>query len=161
MAREYSITANGMTISAAKTLIFINVGTTRGIEILRFWVGQSGTTTGEMVRVQAITQVSAFPTLTSYTPLALKLGDGASAITGGTTGAAGTCGVDSGAVGAGTKTVRFERSFYNLNGTEWLAGPHDSIVLAPSGTSGFGLYVPVSPTGTGGWNATLIYRELG
>lgn len=161
MAREYSITANGLTVSGAKTLIFLNVGTTRAIEIVRFWIGQSGTATGEMVRMQAVTQVSAFPTLTSYTPLPLKLGDGASAITGATNGAAGTCGINASAEGAGAKTVRFERSFYNLNGTEWLAGPHDSIVLAPSGTSGFGLYIPAAPTGTGGWNATLIYRELG
>lgn len=161
MAREYSINAVGMTVSAAKTLIFLNVGTTRAIEVLRFWVGQSGTATGEMVRVQLVTQVSAFPTLTTYTPLPMKLGDAASAITGGTAGAAGTCGINASAEGAGAKTVRFERSFYNLNGTEWLAGPHDSFVLAPSGTSGVGIYIPVAPTGTTGWNATLVYRELG
>lgn len=161
MAREYSINAAGLTVSAAKTLIFINVGTTRAIEILRFWVGFKGTATGEMVKMQAVTQVSAFPTLTSYTPLPLKLGDAASAITGGTAGAAGTCGINASAEGAGAKTVRFQRSFYNLNGTEWLAGPHDSIVLAPSGSAGFGLYIPVAPTTTSEWDATLIFRELG
>lgn len=161
MAREYSIVMTSSTVAAAKTLIFLNAGTTRAIEILRFWVGQSSTATSQQERVQVVTQVSAFPTLTSYTPRALKLGDGASAITGGTAGAAGTCGIAASAEGAGAKTVMWERPFNNLNGFEWVAAPYDSIILPPSGTSGLGIYMPDTPATTTEWAAGLIFRELG
>lgn len=161
MAREYSIVMTQTTVSAARTLIFINNGTATAIEILRMWVSQDGTATSQQERVQVVTQVTAFPTLTTYTPRAIKgSGEPASKIAGGTAGAAGTCGINASAEGAGAKTVMWEFGFNNLNGWEWLGGPYDTLMLPPGGSSGIGIYLPDTPATTAGWNAGLIYREL-
>jgi hypothetical protein len=76
--------------------VFINpkASPDMNLEIIRLWASQSANATSAQQRVQAVTQVTAFPTLTSATPRALKRADAISGIVGGTTGAAGTCGVN-------------------------------------------------------------------
>lgn len=162
MAREYVISADNVTMANQPvTLIFLNPGTTMSLEVLRARVTQSGTNTAAQVRVQLVRQVTAFPTLTAATPRPLKDRDPASAIVGGTAGAAGTCGVNASAEGAGSKTVLRAFAFNNLNGWEWIATPSDTIILAASSANGFGVFIPAQPTGLTGWHAELVYRELG
>jgi hypothetical protein len=114
-----------------------------------------------MVRAQVVTQVTAFPTLTSATPAKLKRNDPVSAITGGTAGAAGTCGINASAEGAGAKTVVFEEAFNNINGWLWEPPPWGTIIMPASSSSGLGLYFPAAPGTLTGWTFSMYFRELG
>lgn len=157
----YVVSAGGITVvNAVVTLVFINPSSTVGIEILRCWVGQSANNTSAQQRVQLVTQVTAFPTLTSTTPAKLVLSDGASAITGNTTGAAGTCGTNASAEGAGAKTVILNDAFNVLNGWLWLPTPDERIVLNAGAASGFGLYFPVAALTLTNWSFGVVFREL-
>jgi hypothetical protein len=160
MAREYTISVENQTVGAS-TLIFLNPGTTMSIEILRMWISQAANATSAQQRVQVETQVTAFPTLTAATPKALKQRDPASAITGGTAGAAGTCGVNASAEGAGAKTVLWGDAFNVLNGWLWVPTPYETIIMPAGFASGLGLFFPAAPTTTTGWAFGMNYRELG
>ncbi len=160
MSREYVLSVGGITVAnQAVTLNFINPGTTQSIEILRCWVAQSANATSAQQRVQLNTQVTAFPTLTSTTPGKLKLSDPVSAIAGGTAGAAGTCGTNASAEGAGTKTVLMSDAFNVLNGWLWVPTPLETIVMNASAASGFGLHLPVAPTTLTNWSWGTVYVE--
>ena len=168
MAREYAISAGGITLAnQAVTLVFINpkAAPASSIEILRCWVSQSANATSAQQRVQLVTQLTAFPTLVSATPQKLKLGDPISEIVGGTAGAAGTCGINASAEGAGAKTIRWEDSFNVLNGWLWVPmqhGGHDErIILRAGEASGFGLHFPVAAATLTNWSFGLVYAELG
>jgi hypothetical protein len=163
MAREYAVSFENLTLAGAVTALFINPGTTMSLEILRAWLAQSGTSTSGQCRVQLVRQVSAFPTLisTNATPRALKDRDPASAITAGTAGAAGTCGFNASAEGAGAKTPIMSDAFNNLNGWLWVPTPNETIVLAAASANGFGLYFPGAPANLTGWSGGIIFRELG
>lgn len=161
MSREYILSGANLTLAnAAVTLGFINPGATASIEILRAWVSQSGTTTQAMVRVQMNTQVSVFPTLVTATPARLKLSDPVSLIVGGTAGAAGTCGINASAEGAGAKTVIIPDTFNNLAGWLWVPTPAETIVLNAGAASGFGLHLPAAPASLTGWNFGIVFREI-
>jgi hypothetical protein len=165
--REYVISAGGITLAnQAVTLVFVNpaAGPSSVIEVYEAWVNQSGSTTSAQQRVQLVTQVTAFPTLTSQAPKTTKLGDPASVITGGTAGAAGTSGINASAEGAGTKTVRVEDAFNVLNGWHWgpyPTGSSSTIQLRPGELSGFGLHLPVAPTSLANWAFGINFREVG
>lgn len=162
--REYVVSSGGVTLAnQAVTLVFINpaAGPSSTLEFIRAWAGQSGSTTSAQQRVQLVTQVSAFPTLTSKTPEKMNLGDPVSVITGGTAGAAGTSGVNASAEGAGTKTVKFEDAFNVLNGWLWLPGPSETIRLRAGEASGFGLHFPVAPGSLTNWSFGVVFREIG
>lgn len=161
MAREYVISSAGITVAGATTLIFLNPGTTMSIEVLRMWVAQSANATSAQQRIQVETQVTAFPTLTSFTPKALKQRDPASAITGGTAGAAGTCGINASAEGAGGKTAMFEDAFNVLNGWLWVPTPRETIIMPAGFASGLGLFFPVAPATLTNWAFGMVYAELG
>ena len=161
MAREYVLSVGGITVAnQAVTLNFINPGTTQSIEILRCWIGQTANATSAQQRVQMVTQVTAFPTLTSTTPGRLKLIDPVSVIAGGTAGAAGTCGTNASAEGAGSKTVLFNDAFNVLNGWLWVPTPPETVVMNASAASGFGLHLPVAPATLTNWSWGTVYREL-
>ena len=164
MSREYVLSAGGITVAnQAVTLAFLNpaAGPGPSIEILRVWISQSANATSAQQRVQLVTQVTAFPTLTSQAPKTLKLGDPASSITGGTAGAAGTSGINASAEGAGTKTARIEDSFNVLNGYLWLPGPSETIILQAGSASGFGVFLPVAPATLTNWAFGVTFREIG
>src|SRR3954463_16002872 len=112
--------ANATLANQAVTLVWVNPGTTATIEVLRAWASQAANATSAQQRVQLNTQVTSFPTLVSATPAKTSLIDQASAITGATTGAAGTAGVNASAEGAGAKTVIFPDDFNVLNGWLWV-----------------------------------------
>ena len=161
MSREYVVSVGGITLAnQAVTLVFINPGTTQSIEILRCWVSQSANATSAQQRVQLVTQVTAFPTLTSTTPGRLKLIDPVSVIAGGTAGAAGTCGTNASAEGAGAKTVLLNDAFNVLNGWLWVPTPNETIVMNASAASGFGLHLPVAPTTLTNWSCGVVFKEL-
>lgn len=162
MARGvYTIRADNQTVISGPpvTLVFINPGTTATIEILRCWASQRANATSAQQGIQLSTQVTAFPTVVSATPVATSLIDQASKITGGTSGAAGTCGVNASAEGAGAKTILYSDNFNVLNGWLWVPTPADTIVLSAGSASGFGLcFSSVAGTLTG-WSFGLEYRE--
>lgn len=159
--REYSISAAGQTVLGATTLIFINpaAAPAPNLEFVRHWIGQSANATSAQQRVQLVTQVTAFPTLVSSTPVKLKPADAASTIVGGTAGAAGTSGINASAEGGGAKTAVFDDAFNVLNG--WLHVPTpDEVRGMPAGsTSGLGLYLPVAPATLTNWAFGQIFRE--
>src|SRR3954452_4548349 len=101
LSGTYSIVGSNITLTSAATLTlaFLNPSAAPNVsfDILRCWVGQRGTTTSAQMGVQLSTQVTAFPTLTSATPVAHNRGAGNSQITGGTAGAAGTAGINASA----------------------------------------------------------------
>src|SRR3990167_3259107 len=103
MAREYTISAGGITLANQPvTLVFLNPASPGvSIEILRCWIGQSANATSAQQRVQLVTRVTAFPTLTSATPAKTKITDPVSGIVGGTAGAAGGGGGGAPARGGG------------------------------------------------------------
>lgn len=159
--REYVVSVGGITLAnQAVTLVFINPGTTQSIEILRCWVSQSANATSAQQRVQLVTQVTAFPTLTSTTPGRLKLIDPVSVIAGGTAGAAGTCGTNASAEGAGTKTVLINDAFNVLNGWLWVPTPLETIIMNAGAASGFGLHLPVAAATLTNWSFGVVFREL-
>lgn len=161
-ARVYTVSGANITLAnQAVTLVFINPSSTIGIEILRAWASQTGTTTSAQQRVQLNTQVTAFPTLTSATPAKTVLSDGASGITGGTAGAAGTAGINASAEGAGAKSIILSDAFNNLNGYLWLPTPLETIILNAGAASGFGLHLPAAPGTLTGWNFGVTFREIG
>ncbi len=161
--REFSISAGGVTVVGATTLIFVNTAaaSTVNLEFLRFWVGQSANATSAQQRIELATKASVFPTLTSSTPVKLKAGDpNASAITGGTAGATSTCGVNASAEGAGAQTIVWDDAFNVLNGWLHVPTPAETRVMPAGLTSGLELYFPVTPGTTTNWAFGLVYREI-
>lgn len=161
MARgTYAVTlANATLANQAVSLVFLNPGTTVSFEVLRCWVSQAANATSAQQRVQLNTQVTAFPTLVSNTPVQTSIIDQVSKLTGNTTGAAGTCGVNASGEGGGAKTVIQADSFNVLNGWLWVPTPPETILMSAGGSSGFGLVFPAAPTTLTGWNFGVIYRE--
>lgn len=163
MSHEYVLSSAGLTLAnQAVTLAFINpaAAPSAAIEILRCWVAQSANATSAQQRVQLNTQVSAFPTLVSATPAKLKQGDAVSVIAGGTAGAAGTCGINASAEGAGTKTPLNQDAFNVLNGWLWVPTPAESIIMPAGFAAGFGLHLPTAPTTLTGWAFGIVFREV-
>ncbi len=164
MGREFTLSGGGLTLAnQAVTLGFINpvAAPNVGLKILSVRVGQSGSTTSAQQRVQLVTQVTAFPTLVSATPKAVNVGDAvASLYVGGTAGAAGTCGINASAEGAGAKTIRVEDAFNNLTGWLWVPSSEKEVIKLPAGAvSGFGLHFPVAPGSLTNWSFTITFSE--
>ena len=157
--REYIVAGASLTLAGAVTGVFVNVGTTTGIEFLRAWASQSSTNNTAQQRVQLNTQPSSFPTLTGVTPAKTKFLDPVSQIVSGTAGAAGTAGVNASAEGAGTKSVIYPDAFSVVNGWLWVPSPRETMSLNPGATSGMGLYFPAAPGSLGNWNVGLTYCE--
>lgn len=169
--REFAIssqsatTTTGLTVAGATTLIFVNPAAAPNvnIEFLRFTVGQAANATSAQQRVQGVTQVTAFPTLTNVTPAKLKKADpNASVITGATNGAAGTCGINASAEGAGAKTPTqdLDETFNVLNGYLRAPGAAETLIMPAGFASGFGLWFPTAPGTLTGWNFGLTFREV-
>jgi hypothetical protein len=160
--RTYTVSGGGITVAnAAVTLAFVNPSSTVGIRIKRCWVSQTGVTTNAQQRVQLVSQVTAFPTLTSATPAAHSIGGPVSGITGGTAGAAGTAGINASAEGAGTKTVIIPDTFAIIgSGYLWVPTLEEVIEFPAGAASGFGLYLPVAAGTLTGWSFGVTYQEL-
>lgn len=159
----FALSGAGLTLAnQAVTLVFLNPPAAPGADLIfqRFWVGQSNTTTyvGNQ-RVQINTQVSAFPTLVSATPAKLWNSGGASILTGATTGAAGTCGINASGEGAGAKTILWPDTFSPANGWLVVLTPDELIEQSAGSTSGLGLHFPVAATTLTNWTAGCTWME--
>jgi hypothetical protein len=165
MARTYTVSCSGVTVAnQAVTLVFINPATGCGFEVTRVLVSQRTTVVppaSTMTPIQLVSQVTAFPTLTSATPAPHAIGAPVSQIVGGTAGAAGTCGVNASAEGAGTKTVIVSDTFNVLNSWQYIPIPEDRIVCEAGAAAGFGVYLPVAPILLSGWSCSVTYVEAG
>jgi hypothetical protein len=161
--RIFTVSAGGITLAnQAVTLVFINPAAAPnfGIRIKRCWANQSANATSAQQRVQLVTQVTAFPTLTSATPRPHKKQDpNVSVITGGTAGAAGTAGTNASAEGAGAKTILYEDAFNVLTGFLWQATPDEQIELPAGLASGFGLHLPVAAATLTNWAFGVTFEE--
>ncbi len=162
--RVFTVGGGGITLANQPvTLVFINppAAPSVGVRVLRCWIGQSQNATSAQQRVQLVTQVTAFPTLTSATPAKAKRQDPTAAIiTGGTAGAAGTSGINASAEGAGAKSIILEDSFNVLNGYLWVPTPKEVIEIPAGSTSGFGLFLPVAALTLGNWSFGVTYEEF-
>jgi hypothetical protein len=155
---------NGIALAVGQnTLNFINpaAAPSINIELLRHWAGQSQNATSAQQRIQLVSQVTAFPTLTGATPQKLKRQDpNASVIVSGTAGAAGTCGVNASAVGGGAKTVIWDDFFNVLNGYLKVATPAETEIFPAGSASGVGLWFPQTPGTLTGWGWGQNFREI-
>lgn len=161
--REFSISAGGVTVVGATTLIAVNppAAPNMNLEFLRYWVGQSANATSAQQRIELATKASVFPTLTAATPVKLKPADpNASVITGGTAGAQGTAGTNASAEGAGTQTIVWDDAFNVLNGWLHVPTPAETRVMPAGFASSLELYFPVTPGTTTNWAFGLVYREV-
>ncbi len=163
MGAVYTVGFKDQTIIANSDLVIIRTASaisTRAsnIRILRAWVGQGATETSEQLGIQLALQASAFGTYTSATPRAHVVNGAASGITGGTTGAAGTAGVDASANAAGTKTEIITDGFNNLNGWLYVPTPEERITL-PVDTAIVLAMIGTATTLTN-WYAGITFEEL-
>ena len=161
MGKVFTVDLDDLTIIANATLVWINPSATDvGIEILRWWAGQSGSATAGQIAIRAFTQVSVFPTVVSVEPSLHDHGDVISKIVGATNGAAGTCGVNASNNGAGIQTPGVTRGGSNIVGVEWLSTPDEWVKLPRGLTAGFGIRVIGTPSSVTSWHAGITFREI-
>jgi hypothetical protein len=163
MASIYNVVMANQTIIADSEMIIIRAATTFSsrasvLRIYRLACSQSGTSTSQQLAVRWGLKASAFGTYTAATPSPLALGVVASAITGSTTNAASSCGVDASANGAGTLTVLDQQGFNNLNGFLWIPVPEERPIVGPD--LSFCFQLQGTPTTLTGWHATLTFEEV-
>jgi len=164
MSREYTISAGGITVLGATTLILLRPGdvypATVSLEIIRMWIGESSVAVSQQQRVEWGLVTTTFPTVTGATPRLLKETDPVSKIVSGTAGAAGTCGVNA-SVESGSLTQIGADAFNNVGGWNWIATPDETIMLAANSPSAFYLRFPVVPLTLTDWAFGLTFREIG
>lgn len=160
MGRVFNVNFNNITVAGASTLAMLRPPTTCSVAIIRAWVAQRANATSAQQGIELVTQATALPTtLTSFTPVALDRVS-TSLITGGTSAAAGTCGTNATAEGAGTRTPVLVDCFNVLNGWLWVPGPQDRIILPASFASAFAMWFPNAPATLTGWSGGFTFEEL-
>jgi len=162
MAGGYSLSAGGITIAnQAVTLTWVNPIASPNLDLSfrRFWINQSNNMTAVNLRWQLNTQVTAFPTVVNQAPNKLAIADSASLITGNTTGAAGTCGINASLENAGAKTIIYADSFNTTNGALLVLTPEEIIEMAAGAASGLGMHLPVAPGTLTGWVFGCVWTE--
>lgn len=161
MGHVYTISAAHVTVAnQAVTLIHIHTmatGIGAHIKIKRMWVSQDENATSAMQRINWGWKVTAFPTLTTITPIGHNASYPTAGIHGGTDGAVGHCGINASAEGAGALTVIGTDAFNALNGWLWIPTPPEEIEIGPD--LSFSLQFPVAPATLAGWNAGLTFEE--
>lgn len=163
MDQTYTIAMANATIVADATLVIMRAATAWSsraslLEIERVVVSQQGTSTSQQLGIILAQKASAFGTYVSATPSPTSIGSVASAITGSTSNAASSCGVNASGEGAGTVTNIISDSFNNLNGYLYVPTPEERIWVGPDLT--FIVKIRGTPTTLTGWNAVVTFREL-
>lgn len=162
--RTYVVSASNATVIADGILVFLNPpaggAAVPAFEITRAWIGQFANATSAQLGVALGTKVSAFPTLTAATPRPTSMSLPASALVGGTNGAAGTAGVAASVNGAGTQTDKLFDTFNTLTGWLWVPPPSETFIMVPGNTSGFYMRLVGTPGTLTGWSFGVAYREL-
>lgn len=160
--REYILGTGVGTISGTTTMNFIKNAAAPNInlEFLRYWVGQSSSTTSAQQRI-AVQLASGSALVTSASPVKVKTQDTlTSIIVGGASGAAGTCGTNA-TTEPGAGTVVIADVFNVLNGWLNIPTPAETYILAAGLTSGLGFGTPTNPTGPlTGWAWGFCFREV-
>ena len=161
--RAFTIGMEDLTIIADATLVFVHAESavaTQGslLELIRAEAGQVGSDASDQIGISIGRKESAYPTLTTATPRPHAIGGSASGIVGGTSGVAGTCGVDASAEGAGTYTPIYPLGFNNLNGYLWVATPEERILIPVD--QAVALKIDGTPTSLINWYASLTFLEL-
>jgi len=160
--REYTVTGANITVAnQAVTLVVINPVAGTAIEILRCWVSQHANATSAQQRVLLGLKATVFQTVTGATPGKTKSGDPISGIVSGVAGAAGTCGINASAEGAGGLTTIIPDAFNVLNGYLWVPTPRETIIVRAADSLAFTLQFPAAPTTLTGWNFGVTFAELG
>jgi hypothetical protein len=163
--RSYTVSGDNQTVVASPQLVFLNPSAggagVPGFEVLRAWVSQRANATSAQQGVCLGTKVTAFPTLVSATPAKTSLGLATANLVGGTTGAAGTAGINSSANGAGAEIKVYPDNFNVLNGWLWVPTPAETMQFMPGGTSGFFHQFTSTPGTLTGWSFGVVYREIG
>jgi hypothetical protein len=164
--RTYTISVDNITVVAAPQLVFMNVAAggaaVPGYEILRCWCSQRANATSAQQGIKIHSKITAFPTgLTTTAPSKTSTGLPTANLTGGASGAAGTCGTNSTGNGAGTEVGIYNDNFNVLNGWLWVPTPAETILSMPSNTSGHGLEFTSTPGALTAWSWGLAYREIG
>lgn len=167
MSRMYCVSDNNLTVGTGNVLFALRTAAdavTAGgnIAIRRVEIGQSGTTTAEMVRGHIATRDTAGTlTMTSATPRPISPAGGpASGITGSTApaGTAAKVGTDSSADSGGAYVTLRPFTFHNLNGYLWVPTPSEVIEVPPATV--IVVQLLASPTGTTGWTIAVDFEEL-
>ena len=159
--REYTVIGSNITVAnQAVSLVAIMPPAGKAIEILRAWISQHANATSAQQRVSLGVKATAFQTVTSVTPQKLKQGDPASGIAGATTIAAGKCGINASAEGAGTYTELIGDAFNVLNGYLWIPTPRETIILDSAAALAFVLQFPAAPSTLTGWNFGVTFAEI-
>lgn len=163
MGRCYSVLAHNITVAGATTLVLIRPPAT-GVKHLEFYYAELtfkgvATSAQEHFQVGTVTYAGG-PTLASATPEPLDLSIPASQVVGGTTGAAGTAGVNATAEGTPTRTVKHTVGFNVLNGGLWTPLEEDDRIIIPvNSASAFFMRFPTAPANTAGWHPVVKFRE--
>ena len=159
---RYTVVMENQTIVADATLVIVHAAAAWGtagclLEVVRCTISQNETETSQQLGAIIGRKVTAFGTYTSTTPTPHFLGAAASAIAGGTAGAAATAGTDASAEGAGAVTTVHTEGFNNLNGFLWVPTPEERLFVGPD--QAVVLKIRGTPATLTGWNATLTYIE--
>jgi hypothetical protein len=161
MGAVYTVSAAGFTVvNGVVTLIAAMPSATVGFEVLRVWVEQSANATSAQQRVQLGWKETAFQTVVSVTPVSHGSKLVSSGIAGDTTIAAGKCGYNASAEGAGAFTVVANRTFNVLNGFLWIPTPEERFEALPGASYAFTVYFPVAAVTLTNWCAGFTYREI-
>jgi len=163
MSAPYIVSGQGVTIIANGELVTLRAATawtSRGslLEILRMKASQRSATTSAQLGMRWGLKASAFGTFTAATPVPTVLGAAASALTGSTSNAAASAGVNASANGAGTLTVMDQEEFNNLTGFLWIPTPEERIIVGPDQT--FVMQLQGTPSALTLWTFSVLFREL-
>ena len=161
--RAFTVAMNDQTIVADATLVLIHAAaalSTAGslLEVIEATAGQKGVATSNQLSLAIGRKVSAFGTYTSTTPQPNVLGSAASAIAGGTAGAAATAGTDASAEGGGAFTAHKPLVFNNLNGYLWIPTPEDRLIIGPD--QAVALKIIGTPANLLNWSASITFLQL-
>lgn len=128
------------------------------LKIVRVVVTQRNTVVSTQLGIAIGRKVTAFGTYVSATPAPMVIGGPASAIAGGTAGAAATCGVTASAEGAGAFTPVIQDNFNVLNGYLWQPTPDEELFVPP----GEMVAIKFLQTMTilTGWDLDLVFEEI-
>jgi hypothetical protein len=163
MSREYIISGSNITVAnQAVSLVVVMPPAGSVIEILRCWISQHANATSAQQRVLLGMKASAFQTVVSATPGLLKSGDPVSGIVGvaGSI-AAGKCGINASAEGAGTLTAIINDAFNVLNGYLWIPTPRETFIISGGSNLAFTMQFSAAPATLTGWNFGVTFAEIG
>jgi len=159
----YTITMASATVIASGEIITIRAATALSsrasiLQIYSMSCGQHGTSTSQELGIRWGLKASAFSTMSTATPAPTIQGIVASAITGSTSGAASSCGVNSSSNGGGTFTVMGQEGFNNLNGWIKIFTPEERPLVLIDQT--FTLALVGTPTTLTSWEAMCTFEEI-